>query len=370
MRIRRIDCELLHLPLSRPRASPLEAAAGRLNHIVVLLAHVHTDADLTGLGFAYALQSSGRALLATAVDDLAPLLLNEDPLDHERLASRVYWRLQTVGRRGLVQQAYSALDVALWDLKGKAAGLPLYKLLGGARDSARAYGSDSAWLYMSVEEIVEASQVYVRQGMGIKVKVGADADADTDRVGRLADSFGEDVWLAVDANERYDYDTALRMGRFFETEIGTAWFEEPLSCEDLDGHARLAGKLDLPIAGGEMLFGPDEFRHYIERGALAVVQPDITRLGGLTPTLRVIALAEQHGLPVSPHLLPEISVQLGCGLSAVTVIEYMPWLYPLFSNPPAPERGRLVPPPGPGLGLELNAEAVAKYRVETSAQKS
>jgi L-alanine-DL-glutamate epimerase-like enolase superfamily enzyme len=364
MRIRRVDCELLRLPLSRPRASPLEAAAGRLNHIVVLLAHIHTDADLVGLGFAYALQSSGRALLATAVDDLAPLLVNENPLDHERLASRVYWRMQTVGRRGLVQQAYSALDVALWDLKGKAAGMPLYKLLGGARDSARAYGSDTAWLYMKVEEIVAASQPYLEQGMGIKVKVGADADEDTDRLGRLADSFGEDVWLAVDANERYDYDTALRMGRFFEQEVGVAWFEEPLSCEDLDGHARLAGKLDLPIAGGEMLFGVDEFRHYLARDALTVVQPDITRLGGVTPTLEVIALAKQHGLPVSPHLLPEISVQLACGLQAVTLVEYMPWLYPLFTNPPRLERGRLVPPAGAGLGLELDTEAVAKFRVE------
>jgi L-alanine-DL-glutamate epimerase-like enolase superfamily enzyme len=363
MRIRRIDCKLLHLPLSRPRASPLEAASGRLNHVCVLLAHVHTDSDLIGLGFAYTLQSSGRALLATAIDDLVPLLINEDPIDHERLASKVYWRMQTVGRRGLVQQAYSALDVALWDIKGKSAGLPLHKLLGGARDSVRAYGSDSAWLYMSVEEIVAASQPYIDQGMGIKVKVGANADEDMDRIGRLADSFGEDVWLAVDANERYDYDTALRMGRFFEQEIGTAWFEEPLSCEDLDGHARLAAKLDLPIAAGEMLFGLDEFRHYLARDALAVVQPDITRLGGLTPTLKVIALADQHGLPVSPHLLPEISVQLGCGLTAVNLVEYMPWLYPLFTNPPAPQRGRLVPPAGPGLGLEVNAEAVAKYRV-------
>jgi L-alanine-DL-glutamate epimerase-like enolase superfamily enzyme len=199
--------------------------------------------------------------------------------------------------------------------------------------------------------------------MGIKVKVGANADEDTDRVGRLAESFGEDVWLAVDANERYDYDTALRMGRFFEEEVGVTWFEEPLSCEDLDGHARLAGKLDLPIAGGEMLFGADEFRHYLQREALAVVQPDITRLGGLTPTLEVIALAKQYGLPVSPHLQPEIAVHLGCGLTAVNLVEYMPWLYPLFRNPPALERGRLKPPAGAGLGLEVDAEAVAKYRV-------
>lgn len=363
MRITRIDFDLLHVPLARPRASPLEASGGRLNHVVALLAHVHTDAGITGLGVAYALQSSGRALLATAVDDLAPLLANEDPLAHEKLASKVYWRLQTVGRRGLIPQAYSALDVALWDIKAKAADVPLYALLGGARDAARAYGSDTAWLWMSVEEVVEASRGYVDQGMGLKIKVGSNPDEDGDRVGRLAEAFGEDLWLAVDANERYDYDTALRMGRFFEEEVGVAWMEEPLSCEDLDGHARLARKLDLPIAGGEMLFGLDEFRAYLDRDALAVVQPDITRLGGITATLRVIALAEQRGLPVAPHLQPEVAVHLACGLTAVTLVEYMPWLYPLFRNPPRLERGRLVPPAGPGLGLELDAEAVAKYRV-------
>jgi L-alanine-DL-glutamate epimerase-like enolase superfamily enzyme len=363
MRITRIDYEMLHVPLARPRASPLEASAGRLNHVIALLAHVHTDGGLTGLGVAYALQSSGRALLATAADDLAPLLVNEDPFDHERLASKVYWRLQTVGRRGLVQQAYSACDVALWDIKAKAANVPLYKLLGGARESARAYGSDTAWLWMSVEDLVESSRGYVEQGMGLKIKVGAGGDADSDRVGRLAEAFGEDLWLAVDANERYDYDTALRLGRFFEEEVGVAWLEEPLSCEDLDGHARLARKLDLPIAGGEMLFGLDEFRAYLDRDALAWVQPDITRLGGITPTLKVIALAERHGLPVSPHLQPEIAVHLACGLGGVALVEYMPWLYPLFRNPPRLERGRLIPPAGPGLGLELDAEAVAKFRV-------
>jgi L-alanine-DL-glutamate epimerase-like enolase superfamily enzyme len=364
MRIRAAECQLLHVPLSRPRASPLEAASGRLNTVVVLLVHLQTDAGLTGVGFAYALQSSGRALLALAEDDLAPLLLGEDPLDHERLANKVYWRLQTVGRRGLVQQAYSAFDVALWDLKGKAANLPLCKLLGGSRDSAAVYGSDTAWLYMSVEEILDASRPYLDQGMmGIKVKVGAEPNEDADKLARLREALGEDVWLGVDANERYDYGTALAMGRYFEEDVGADWFEEPLSCEDVGGHARLADKLEIPIAAGEMLFSADEFDAYLARGALAVLQPDVTRLGGITPWLKVAARAEKHHLPVSPHLLPEVGVHLACGLQGVTSVEYMPWLYPLFTNPPAVVRGRLTPPDGPGLGLEVDAAAVAKFRV-------
>ena len=363
MRITRVETELLHVPLSRPRASPAEAQAGRLNHVVVLLAQLDTDAGLRGLGFAYALQGSGRAMHAVAVDDLAPPVVGEDPLDHERLAAKVYWRLQTVGRRGLVPQAYSAIDLALWDLKGKAAGLPLYKLLGGARESAPVYGSDTAWLWMSPEEILDASRPYLDQGMmGIKVKVGADPEADADRLTRLREALGDDVWLGVDANERYDYATALAMGHFFEEEIGADWFEEPILCEDVEGHARLASKLEIPIAGGEMLFGIDEFRAYLGRDALAVVQPDVTRLGGLTGWLKVAALAEQHHRPVSPHLLPEVGVHLACGLPAVTSVEYMPWLYPVFVDPPHVEGGRLVPPERPGLGLEVDPDAVGRYR--------
>src|SRR4051795_10117902 len=184
MRITHVDTQLLHVPLGRPRASPLESSGGRLNHVVVLLAEVDTDAGLRGLGFAYALQGSGRALYATAVDDLVPLLVGEDPLDHERLAAKVYWRLQGIGRRGLVPQAYSALDLALWDLKGRAAGLPLYKLLGGARESAPAYGSDAGWLWMSADEVAAAARAYLDQGMmGIKVKVGnADPEVDAERL--------------------------------------------------------------------------------------------------------------------------------------------------------------------------------------------
>jgi L-alanine-DL-glutamate epimerase-like enolase superfamily enzyme len=365
MRITRVESRLLHVPLSRPRASPAEAAAGRLNTINVLLVGVDTAEGLQGFGFAYTLQGSGRALYATAVDDLEPLVLGEDALDHERLAAKVYWRLQTIGRRGLVAQAYSAIDLALWDLKAKAASLPLYKLLGGARESTPIYGSDSAWLWMSVEEIVDASRPYLEQGlMGIKVKVGADPEADADRLTRLREALGDDVWLAVDANERYDYGTALAMGHFYEEEVGCDWFEEPLLCEDVEGHVRLASKLEIPLAAGEMLFGLDEFRAYLERDALSVIQPDVTRLGGLTGWLKVAALAERHHRPLSPHLLPEVGVHLACGLPSVTSVEYMPWTYPLFVNPPVIEKGRLLPPPRPGLGLEINPEMVAKYRVE------
>jgi L-alanine-DL-glutamate epimerase-like enolase superfamily enzyme len=366
MRITAIDSQLLRLPLTRPITAPNDHRGGRLDSVFLLAVHVDTDAGHGGRGYAYSLHGGGRALKAVADDDLAPLLIGEDPLDHERLGAKVYWRLQSIGRRGLVAQAYAAVDLALWDIKGKAAGLPLYKLLGGARESAPVYGSDTGWLWMSHEEIIETSRPYLEQGMmGIKLKVGSPSpETDAERVTRIRDAFGEDIWLGVDANQRYDYGTALAMGRFFEEEMGVDWFEEPISCEDVEGHARLADKLELPIALGETLFGLDEFERYLERGAVDVFQPDVTRLGGLTATLKVVALAERHHRPVAPHLQPEVAVHLACGLSRVTTVEYMPWLYPAFAELPAIVDGQIVPPKRPGLGLELAANAVEKYRVE------
>jgi L-alanine-DL-glutamate epimerase-like enolase superfamily enzyme len=367
MRITQLESQLLRLPLSRPITSLGGGdPENRLDHVFLLVVYLDTDAGHRGLGFAYTLGGGGRALKVIADDDLAPLVVGEDPLDHERLAAKVYWRLQTVGRSGLVPQAYSAVDVALWDLKGKIAGLPLYKLLGGAREAAPVYGSDTGWLWMSPEEIIEASQAYLEQGMmGIKVKVGhGDPEVDAERVTRIREALGEDVWLAVDANQRYDYATALSMGHFFEEEIGADWFEEPISCEDLDGHVRLAERLEIAIALGETLFSREDFLRYLQRGAVDIAQPDVTRLGGLTPWLKVSTLAEQYQRPVAPHLLPEIAVHLACGLPPVRMVEYMPWFYPAFVDPPVLVEGRMVPPKRPGLGLEIRHDALEKYRME------
>jgi L-alanine-DL-glutamate epimerase-like enolase superfamily enzyme len=366
MHITQLDSQLLRLPLARPIRTPLEAdRAGRLDHIFMLIVYLDTDAGHRGLGFAYALQGGGRALKVIADDDLAPLVLGEDPLDHERVGAKFFGRLQAIGRAGLMAQAYSAVDLALWDLKGKVAGVPLYKLLGGAREAAAVYAADTGWLWMSPEEIIEASRPYVEQGMmGIKLRVGGgDPEVDAERVTAVREAFGEDIWLGVDANQRYDYATALAMGHFFEEE-GIDWFEEPIACEDVEGHARLAARLEVPIALGETLFTRAEFRSYLEREAADVYQPDVTRLGGLTSWLKVASLVEFHHRTLAPHLLPEVGVHLACGLPNVQAVEYMPWLFPAFVEPPAIVQGKVVPPRRPGLGLEIQQDAVEKYRVD------
>ena len=367
MRITQLDSQLLRIPLTRPIALPAPGEQiGRLDHVFLLLVHLDTDAGHRGVGFAYALRGGGRAMKVIADDDLLPLLSGEDPLDHERLAGYVSGRLQSIGRSGLVAQVYAAVDLALWDLKGKVAGLPLFKLLGGARESAPVYGSDGGWLWMSPEEMIKTAGSYLDQEMmGIKVRVGSpNPETDADRVTRIREALGEDFWLAVDANQSYDYATALSMGHFFEEEMGVDWFEEPIACEDVEGHARLAERLEVPIAVGPSLFGRAEFARYLAEDAADVVQPDIIRVGGLSQWLRVAALAEQHHRALAPHILPEIGVHLACGLPHVRAVEYMPWFFSVFTDPPALVNGRLVPSQRPGLGLEVRGDALEKYRVK------
>ena len=365
MQITACRTHLMKLPLARP-ITPGTKGTTRptLDSVFVLVVDLETDAGQRGLGYAWSVQGGGRAMKLIVDDDLAPAIIGEDPLDHERMWLKLYWHVQSIGRRGLVMQAQSAIDLAVWDLKGKAAGMPVWKLLGGARSSAAVYWSDGGWLWMSVDEILRDAEERLAQGMhGIKLKVGQpDPRVDLQRVRAVRKALGDDAWIAVDANQKWDFDTALRMGREFE-ELRLAWFEEPLSCEDVDGHARLADALDIPIALGETLQSRHEFVPYLRADAVDIVQPDLTRVGGLTEFLKIAALAEAAHRPVAPHLMMEASVHLACGLPGVTLIEYMPWLTSVFTEPLRLDRGRMLPPSSPGLGLEPSADVLRRYEV-------
>lgn len=332
--------------------------------IFMPVAEVKTDEGIEGLGYAWSIGGGGRAMLTVLKEDLAPVLIGQDPLDHERLWEALYWKAQGYGRHGLAIQAQSALDLALWDMKGKAAGMPLYKLLGGLRETAPVYGSDGGWMNMSVEEIVVAAKEYLDLGMrGIKLKVGHDdPQIDLDRVRQIRQALGADVWIAVDANQKWDFPTALRMGREFE-QLGCIWYEEPMICEDVEGHARLAEKLDIPIALGETLASRWEIDHFLRADAVDVVQPDLTRIGGITEFLKIAAMSGAKNRVVEPHLMMEASVHLACGVPGVVGLEYMPWLTAAFTEAPRLIDGQLQAPQSPGLGLEISAAVKEKHRI-------
>jgi L-talarate/galactarate dehydratase len=269
-----------------------------------------------------------------------------------------------VGRAGVVNQAQAAIDLALWDIKGKAANLPVYKLLGGTRESTPVYGSDGGWLNMSVAEMLSSFEEYLDQGMmGIKMKIGhADPRVDIDRVTRVRKALGDDVWIATDANQKWDYPTALWVGRALE-QLNVAWFEEPLWCDDVVNHARLADALDIPIAMGETLGSRYEFDAYIRADAADILQPDICRVGGISEMIKIVALGQVAGRPIAPHHMMESTIHVACGVMESGPIEFMPWVAAAFSEPVKIENGQMFPPQNPGLGMEITEDVIEKYRL-------
>ena len=366
-RISEVRTELLRMPLPRPMQSGSSSGkkGGPVSHINMPVVFITTDDGARGLGYAWSLLGGATATRCVLRDDFAPLLIGEDALDHERLWHKLNKRLQSVGRHGLVTQAQAAVDLALWDIKGKITGLPVYKLLGGRRESAPVYGSDGGWLYMSVSEMVSAFEGYLAQGMmGVKMKIGHEnPKVDIQRVREVRKSLGDDAWIAVDANQKWDFPTAMWVGRALE-QLGVAWFEEPLLCEDIPGHARLAAALDIPIAMGETLGSRFEFDAYLRANAVDILQPDIVRVGGITEMVKVVTMADIAQLPVAPHHMMESTIHVACGVMGSGPIEYMPWIAGAFAEPAQIINGNMIPPQRPGLGLEIPEEKIRRYRIE------
>jgi L-talarate/galactarate dehydratase len=362
MHIEQVQCHLLRLPLSRPILTSGKGDAVA-EHLALLVVQLRTNSGPEGLGFAWTHRVGGSALYALAVDDLAPLFSKEDPLDNERLSAKTSAHFQELGRKSLVARAYAAFDIALWDLKAKVTGLPLHKLLGGARPGVPAYAGDVGWRWMSPKQVVESAQPYLNRGLtGVKVHVGrTDPEEDAQRLTYIREALGEESWLGVDADRRYDLATALLMGEFLE-EQGMDWFEEPIAPLDLPGISRLATKLQVPLALGQSLETAADFLPFLKRGLGEVMQPSVMQLGGITGWLKAASLAEVHHRHVVPAGLPEITVQLGCGVQAVRMISFNSWLEPIFNEPLQIEKGQVLPPAGPGLGLTLRPEALVQFK--------
>ena len=360
-RIRHVKLSTATLPLPTP-VSDAKVLTGRqrpMTEIVFLFAEISTDQGFSGTGFSYSKRAGGPAQYAHA-REVAADLLGEDPNDIARVYTKLLWSGASVGRSGVATQAIAALDIALYDLKAKRAGLPLAKLLGAHRDSVRAYNTSGGFLHAPLAQVQARADESLAAGIGgIKIKVGQpDQREDLRRVAAVREHLGADVPLMVDANQQWDRPAALRMGRALE-EFDLVWIEEPLDAYDAVGHADLARALDTPIATGEMLSSVGEHIALIEHGAADVIQPDAPRIGGITPFLRLAALADQAGLQLAPHFAMEIHLHLAATYPREPWVEHFEWLNPLFEERLETVDGRMVVPNRPGLGFTLTDQARA-----------
>lgn len=344
---------------------PLGAARGGSGATEVQLALVAVrDADgVEGTGFTYSLGPGARAARALVDELAADRVVGLDPLDWARTWHELWAVTHRLGR-GVALAAISALDIAVWDLRARRAGLPLYRLLGAQRERVPIYGSGRATHQMSTDELVDGALAYVEEGYrAVKLRAGAlGAERDLARVAAVREAVGADVRIMVDCNERFDAATALWLGRELEG-LGVHWLEEPLIADDAAGHARLADRLRIPIAVGEHLQGRFEFADYLRRGAASVLQPDAPLMGGVSEWCRVCTLADAHGASISPHFLPELHVQLAAASRPCTYLEHFPLIDDLLAERIEVEAGEAIPPRRPGHGIAWDEDALARFAV-------
>lgn len=302
---------------------------------------------------------------------LGPVLIGRDPFDLDVLWHEMFDLNRHRGHgAGFILGAISALDIALWDLLGKAAGKPIHQLLGGRyRDRVPVYLSGLA--APTLEGRQELALAAVGRGFrAIKLFLGHDPSTDLANVRAIREAVGPGVQIMVDGHWMYDRATALSLGRAYEGE-GVAWLEAPLDPADLRGHAELARALDLPIAIGEVEQTRTQFLEILERGAADILQPDVGRAGGLTESRRIAALAETFNIPVAPHHgigagpLVVAGLHFAAAIPNFVVLEYQDLMHltmaELVDRPPKLVDGFLQVPDAPGLGIDVHMAAIEKY---------
>ncbi|MFD6279880.1 mandelate racemase/muconate lactonizing enzyme family protein [Streptomyces sp. NPDC060209] len=347
----------LHTPISD--AKVLTGRQKPMTEVAFLFVEIETEQGHQGVGFSYSKRAGGPAQYAHA-KEIVDNLIGEDPSDIGKLWTKLVWAGASVGRSGVATQAIAAIDIALWDLKARRAGLPLAKLLGAHRDSVRCYNTSGGFLHTPVEQVLDNATASLSHGIGgIKIKVGhPDGKQDLARLTAVREHLGDGVPLMVDANQQWDRPTAQRMGRALEG-FDLVWIEEPLDAYDAQGHAALAASLDTPIATGEMLASVAEHHELIRHNACDVIQPDAPRIGGITQFLKLAALAEHNNLQLAPHFAMEIHLHLAAAYPIEPWVEHFDWLEPLFEERLAISDGRMHVSSRPGLGITLSEQTRA-----------
>jgi L-alanine-DL-glutamate epimerase-like enolase superfamily enzyme len=288
---------------SEPKSHPVRDALQLLDRNGVTSVTITTDEGISGSSRTYfgRLASSPEVLAKIITDQLAPVIIGDDPSLIRMIRDKL-WRLTDYqGTSGLSLYGISAIDQALWDLQGKALGVPVWQLLGARRTSIPTYAM-VGWLELDVPGLEDVSARAMEQGfLGVKMKVGGGPlTEDIARISAVRKVIGSDAPLMVDANQAFSYAEALRRGRAYE-DLGCRWFEEPVAASDTDAHVRLAERLDIPIAAGENRYGQHAFRDLIARGGVGVVQPDLRRAGGITDCYEIGLMAAGFGVPYASH---------------------------------------------------------------------
>lgn len=356
--IRTADTNLYRVPNDQA----LEDATQSFDTLEVIAITLESEDGHRGLGFTYTIGRGGAATKQFLDDELVPLLEGQ-PVAPRTVRSNLRGETTFIGREGISEFAVAAVDVAVWDLLGKVTGLPLCELLGGSREAVRMYETDGGWLQYDADTLVENARRIAEDGFaGMKMKVGSSVDRDVERVRAVRDALPADLDLMLDANCSYTIPQARDLtGRL--DDVAITWLEEPLPKGDYVSYADLRERIDVPIATGENFYNETQFRQAIAQDAVDYVQPDVCRVGGITPWMNVAEQAAATGLAVSPHYIEPLHAHLARAVDNVPYIEHHSTvLDELLADPLPVEDGEIRPPARPGHGMTF--EGAGEYRVD------
>jgi L-talarate/galactarate dehydratase len=361
MRITHVTTRILSTPADNPLVTGLPAPTDTREFVTLELG---TDQGLVGIGLTF----FGGALtpaLRAAVDGLGRLAMGEDPSQVESIVAKLRRAAGSSGPGGIFSLALSAVDMACWDLRGKAAGQSVCALLGGLRDRVPTYASGALMRPHPIDYLAKAGPRLRDMGFRqMKMQCGSEPTpaASVERVRIMREAIGPDVDLMCDINQLWSVHHAIDVGRRIEP-YHLYWLEDATAHDDYAGLARIADALATPIAAGEYHYGIVPFRHLLESRSVDIAMIDLLRVGGITQWMKVAGMAEAFNVPVVSHLIPEIHVHLVAAVPNGLTVEYMPWTLQLFEETPAIEAGQLVVPKRPGLGLAFDQAAVKKFQV-------
>lgn len=358
--ITRIDADLYHIPLP---VTLSDSTHGEMTFFELVTARVRDSDGAEGVGYTFTVGANGRAAHQIIVHDMAPAILGERADLIERLWQKMWWKAHYGGRGGAASLAISAVDIALWDLKAKRHGVPLWTLLGGydAHVPCYAGGID---LWFPLEDLLKQTEGNLAKGFrAIKMKVGRPKlSEDVARVRAMREYLGEDFPLMVDANMRWSTDEAIRAARALQP-FNLTWLEEPTIPDDVLGHARIVREGGLPIATGENLHTLNEFQMLIHAGGVTFPEPDVTNCGGITVFMKIARLAESYNLPVTSHGAHDITVHLLAACPNRAYLEAHGFgLDRYIAEPLRIADGRAIAPDRPGHGIDFDWKGLETLR--------